>query len=144
VQALDALADRLEVRQQAAEPAVVDVRHAGLLGRVLDRVAGLLLRADEQHDAALVRDVRGELLRLAQQLLGLEQVDDVDAAVLAVDEATHLRIPAAGLVAEVHAGLQQLSDPDLGHGSCSLVDAARVKPAGTSGTRHECRAGPRR
>ena len=33
VQALDALADRLEVRQQAAEPAVVDVRHAGRLGR---------------------------------------------------------------------------------------------------------------
>ena len=57
VQALDALVDRLEVRQQAAEPAVVDVRHAGLLGRVLDRVAGLLLRADEQHGAALVGDV---------------------------------------------------------------------------------------
>src|SRR3712207_8159321 len=32
VQALDALADRLEVRQQAAEPAVVDVGHAGALG----------------------------------------------------------------------------------------------------------------
>ena len=29
VQALDALVDRLEVREQAAEPAVVDVRHAG-------------------------------------------------------------------------------------------------------------------
>src|SRR3712207_9383646 len=39
VQALDALADRLEVRQQAAEPAVVDVGHAGALGGVLDGVA---------------------------------------------------------------------------------------------------------
>ena len=54
--------------------------------------------------------------------LGLEQVDDVDAAALAVDEAAHLRVPAARLVAEVHTGLQQLPDPDfLSHGYVSLV-----------------------
>ena len=54
VQAPDPLAHRLEVRQQAAEPAVVDVRHAGRLGDLLDRVARLLLGADEQHRAAAV------------------------------------------------------------------------------------------
>ena len=63
VQALDALRDRLEVRQQAAEPAVVDVRHAGGLGDLLDGVAGLLLGADEQDRAAAVGDAVGELLR---------------------------------------------------------------------------------
>src|SRR5687767_3078191 len=68
-----------------------------------------------------------ELLGLTQQRLGLQKVDDVDAAVLAVDEPAHLRVPAAGLVAEVHAGLQQLSDPNLGHGSCSLNDDAGRK-----------------
>ena len=57
VQALDAQRDRLEVRQQAAEPAVVDVRHAGRLGDLLDAVAGLLLGADEQHGAAAVGDL---------------------------------------------------------------------------------------
>ena len=48
----DALADGLEVGEHAAEPALVDVRHADLLGVALDRVLRLLLRADEQHGAA--------------------------------------------------------------------------------------------
>ena len=115
VQALDPPRDRLEVGQQAAEPAVVDVRHVGRLSGVLDRVAGLLLGADEHHGAAAARDVGGELLRLLEQLLGLLQVDDVDAVALAEDEATHLRVPAARLVAEMHAGLQQLPDSHLSH-----------------------------
>jgi hypothetical protein len=57
---------------------------------------------------------RRELLRLLEQALRLQQVDDVDAAALAVDEAAHLRVPAARLVAEVDSGLQQLLDADLG------------------------------
>ena len=65
-------------------------------------------------------DLASELLRLLEQRLGLEQVDDVDAAALAVDEAAHLGVPAARLVAEVHSGLQQLPDADVGHGECSL------------------------
>ena len=55
----------------------------------------------------------GEVLRLLEQRLRLEQVDDVDAVALAVDEPAHLRVPAARLVAEVDAGLQQLLDADL-------------------------------
>ena len=58
VQAADALVDRLEVGQQAAEPAVVDVGHVGRLGDLLDGVAGLLLGADEQHRAAAVGERR--------------------------------------------------------------------------------------
>src|SRR5581483_3617014 len=115
VQALDPARDRLEVREQAAEPAVVDVRHGGRLGDLLDRVAGLLLRADEQHGAAATGDVAREGLRLVQQRLRLETVDDVDAATLAVDVAAHLGVPATRLVAEVDAGLQQLADSYLSH-----------------------------
>ena len=131
VQALDALADGLEVRQQATEPAVVDVRHAGRLGAVLDRVTGLLLRADEEDDAAAVGQCGGELLGILEQRLRLQEVDDVDAAALAVDEAAHLRVPASRLVAEVDAGLQELAELDLGHGAAPLclrvvVDCARA------------------
>ena len=97
VQAADALVDGLEVRQQAAEPAVVDVGHAGGLGDVLDGVASLLLGAHEQHDAAALGQLAGELARLLEQALRLQQIDDVDAAALAVDEAAHLGVPAAGL-----------------------------------------------
>ena len=80
VQAPDALVDRLEVREQAAEPAVVDVRHAGALRDLLDGVARLLLRADEEDRAAAAGELGGELLRLVEQPLRLQQVDDVDAA----------------------------------------------------------------
>jgi hypothetical protein len=40
---------------------VVDVGHAGRLGDFAHGVARLLLRADEQHGAAAVRDGAGEL-----------------------------------------------------------------------------------
>ena len=52
VQAADALVDRLEVREQPAQPALVDVRHAAAVGGFLDRVAGLLLGAHEQDRPA--------------------------------------------------------------------------------------------
>ena len=114
VQPLDALGDGLEVGEQTTQPALVDVRHAAGLRGLLDRVAGLLLRAHEQHGAAASREVAGEFLGVVQQTVGLLQVDDVDAVALAEDEAAHLGVPAARLVAEVDPGLQQLSDTDLG------------------------------
>ena len=60
VQALDALRDGLEVREHAAQPAVVDVRHAAGLRDLLDGVARLLLGPDEQDRAAAVGDALGE------------------------------------------------------------------------------------
>jgi hypothetical protein len=52
---VDALRDRLEVGEHAAEPTLVDVGHAALLGVAADRVLGLLLGADE-HDRAAAGD----------------------------------------------------------------------------------------
>ena len=77
-------------------------------------------------------------LRLLEQRLRLEQVDDVDAAALAVDEAAHLGVPAARLVAEVDAGLQQLLDPDLGHGGAPLVGCVMQPGHEASRTRRRC------
>ncbi len=62
--------------------------------------------------------------------LGLEQVDDVDAAALAEDEAAHLGVPAARLVAEVHTGLQQLLDSYLSHGNAPF-DRVGLQPGRT-------------
>ena len=64
------------------------------IGPVLDRVARLLLGADEEHGAALAGDLGGEVARLVEQLLGLQQVDDVDPVALAVDVTAHARVPA--------------------------------------------------
>ena len=115
VQTLDPQRDGLEVRQQAAEPAVVHERHVRRFGVLADRVPSLLLGAHEQHGAAAPGHLRGEVLRVLQERLGLEEVDDVVAVALAEDEAAHLGVPATGLVAEMDAGLQQLFDTDLSH-----------------------------
>jgi hypothetical protein len=58
VQAIDAVGDRAPVRQQPAEPAVVDVRHADALGLLLDGTLALLLRADEEDRAAALARLR--------------------------------------------------------------------------------------
>src|SRR5205823_11261991 len=109
------------------------VRHVRPLRRLLDGVARLLLRPDKHDGAAARCHARGELLRLRQQLLGLLQIDDVDPAALAEYEAAHLRVPAARLVAEVHAGLQQLLDSYPSHENSLVV--WYWQPGGLSTTR---------
>ena len=83
-----------------------DERHADARRLVPDGVLGLLLRADEEDRAAALGDVARKVVRVLDELLRLLQVDDVDAAALGEDEALHLRVPAACLVAEVNSSLQ--------------------------------------
>ena len=62
VQVRDPVGDRPPVRQQPAEPAVGDVRHADAAGLLRDRVLRLLLRADEEDRAAALREVAREVV----------------------------------------------------------------------------------
>ena len=134
VQVGDPVGDGAPVRQQAAEPAIGDVRHAdaGSLGG--NGVLRLLLRADEKHRPAAGGEVAREVVRLLEKVGGLGQIDDVDAAALREDEALHLRIPATGLVAEVDSGLQELTHGDNCQGSGPLSWLVAVQPAGAGGT----------
>ena len=78
--AREALGDRLEVGEEATEPALV---HVGLAdaGRLLgDGLLGLLLGADEEDGAAVGDRLLDELVRLVDVRQRLLQVDDVDAA----------------------------------------------------------------
>ena len=109
------LADGLEVREHAAQPPLVDVRHADLLGVALDRVLRLLLRADEEHGATVGDEVADEAVGGLDPNQRLLEIDDVDAAALTEDEALHLRVPTAGLVSEVDTGFEQLLHGDDGH-----------------------------
>jgi hypothetical protein len=45
----------------------------------------------------------------------LLEVDQVDVVALPVDERLHLRVPTAGLVPEVDAGVDELLDVDDRH-----------------------------
>ena len=65
-------------------------------------------------------DVAHLVVRLLEQPHRLLQIDDVDPGALTEDEAAHLGVPPAGLVAEVDASLEQLAHRGRGHGS-SLI-----------------------
>ncbi len=115
MQAGDARRHRVEVGEQSPQPTLVYVWHLAAIGPFLNRVAGLLLGADEQHGSAAAGQLAGEAPGVLKQRLGLKQIDDVDPIQLAEDEAAHIGIPTAGLVAEVNSGLQQLLKACLWH-----------------------------
>ena len=92
--------------------------HAARLA--LDRLLRLLLRADEQHAAAVGDVLPHEPVRGVDAVERLVQVDDVDPVALTEDETPHLRVPAPGLVTEMDSGLQQLLHAYDGHGRASL------------------------
>ncbi|MBV6416709.1 MAG: hypothetical protein CMLOHMNK_01324 [Steroidobacteraceae bacterium] len=125
---LDGLADRLEVGQHAAEPALVDERHRAAQGFRLHGIARGALGADEQHGAAVGDHALHEVRRLLVEGLRLLEVDDVDAIALTEDERGHLRVPEAGLVSEMDARFQHLSHGHAGHKNSCRVEPPRRPP----------------
>ena len=115
----DPLGDRVKVGEHPALPPLVDVGHVAALGVGLYGVLGLFLGADEQDHASASDEVPNEDVGALEMGQGLTKVDYVDASLVAVDEAFHLRVPSAGLVAELDPGLQQLLHGDDSH-ACLL------------------------
>jgi hypothetical protein len=113
LEARDRVGHGLPVGQRAAEPAMVHVVLGRALGRFRDRLRGLALGADEEDAAALRDGLAHRLQRRIEQRHGLGQVDDVDAVARAVDIRPHARVPAVGLVAEVHARFEKLAQCKL-------------------------------
>ena len=129
----DALGDRLEVREHAAEPPLVHVGHAALVGVALDGVLRLLLGADEEDRAATGDEIADEAVGLLDAGQRLLQIDDVDAVALTEDETLHLRVPPTGLVTEVCSGLQHLTHADDSHGVLLVaVDRTGRRPKATA------------
>src|SRR5262249_8652702 len=119
--AVDRLLDRLEIGEHAAEPAGVHVEGTAALRFLANGVLRLLLRADEEHLAALRGEIADEVVRVAEQLHGLLQIDDVDAVAGTEDVGLHLGVPAARLMAEVDPRLEQIFHGDISH-TGSLID----------------------
>ena len=107
----------LEVGEHPTEPAVVHVRHSTARSEVLNRLPRLLLGADEQHGATIGHGAADKTVGGVDAFQRLLKIDDVDPVALTEDEPTHLRVPAAGLMAEVNSGGQQLFHSDNSHGS---------------------------
>ena len=127
--AVHAGADGHEVGQHAAEPTGVHVGHAATVRSIGDGLLGLLLRAHEQHGAALLGQLGHERVRLVEAHEGLLEVDDVDVPAAAEDVRLHLGVPTARLMAEVAARIEQRGNADFRHDSLhSLVLCARSSP----------------
>ena len=109
------VADRAEVGERAPEPAVADIGHAAAAGLAGDRLGPLPLGAHKQHQAAGGGDLLEILAGPEQTADRLADVDDVDEVLAAVDVGPHLRVPAAGAVAEMHAGFDQFLGQDVRH-----------------------------
>src|SRR5688572_801999 len=120
----DLLLDGLEVREQAAEPALGDMHGVAAIGLLLHDRLELALRADEQNVVTPHDDVAHELLRKLELTQRLLQVDDVDAVALGEDEPAHLGVPPARLMAEVNARFEELLQRWLHANRCP----SRVSP----------------
>jgi len=125
LQASNLLPDRLEVGQHTAEPALRDVEAVRPLGLLLEDVAKLVLRADEEETVASHDHLASRALRILEAVQRLAEVDDVDPVAFGEDELAHLRVPPAGLVSEVDARLQKLVESYLLH-TYSLVDVGPI------------------
>src|SRR4029077_17937836 len=103
----------------ATQPAVVDEGHVDPARVTGDDLLGLLLRPDEQDDPATTAEPLHEGVRFLEPGQGLLEVDDVDPGTLPEEVPLHLRVPPSGLVAEVHARLEELPPGHDRHGACS-------------------------
>src|SRR5712692_8830382 len=106
---LDRLADGLEVREHPAEPAMIDEGRAAALRLLADDLARLTLGSDEQKGALDGGKLAHEFHRLLIHHHRLLEIDDVDLVAMTEDEGRHLRVPVAGLVAEMYARFEHLT-----------------------------------
>ncbi len=109
LEALDGLADRLEVGQHASEPAMVDKGHATAHRLFANGFAGGALGADEEHLAAVGRQGAHEIDGILVERQRLFEIDDVNLVTVPEDKGTHLGVPVTGLVTEMNTGLQHLT-----------------------------------
>ena len=110
LEVLDARQDRLEVGEHAADVALRDEGLPAPDGLLGERDLGLLLGPHEEDLAVRLGDAAHEVQGLLQQRQRLVQVDNMDPGPLGEDVALHLGVPPLGLVPEVDAGLEQLSN----------------------------------
>ena len=110
----DRLLHGLEVRERAAEPALINVAAASALGLFDDRVAAAALGVHEEDLAAASGEFANELFSFGKLFNRLFEVDDMNLVAGAEDVLSHLGVPEAGLVAEVATGFEHFTHAD-GH-----------------------------
>ncbi len=120
LQAVDGLLQGPEIGQQTAQPTLTDIGLTATLCLHTHHIPGRTLGTHEQHHrlaAIPTLQRRKPPHRPAVQQQGLLQIDDVNAIALAVQVGRHLRVPVAGLMAEMEPSLQHFTHAYLAHAS---------------------------
>src|SRR5580692_4503057 len=86
---------------------MIDVEHSAAVGFLGHRFLRLALGSQEKNGLAAAALLAYKAGSLAKQLQCLLQVNDVNSISFAEDIFLHLRVPAAGLMAEMNSSLQQ-------------------------------------
>src|SRR5215475_6707205 len=109
LESLDRFLNCLEIGQQTAEPALVDVELIAAKRLLFDRILGLTFRSDKKHGlvGALTRHVLEELHCLFKHPLSFLQIDDVNAVAFPKNILLHFRVPTTNLMPEVDSRFEQ-------------------------------------
>lgn len=125
LEAGDGALDGFVIGEGAAEPAFGDVKLIAGFGGFLDGFLGLFFGADEE-DLTAGADFGAEEFASGLELgESLAEVDDVNAVAGVEDEFFHLRVPSAGLMAEMDARVEQFLDPNTDHNFPFVRDGPR-------------------
>src|SRR5688572_1122657 len=123
---------------------MIDEGHLAAQRLLAHDLARLALGADEEDRPAVRRQLARELERVLVQLQGLFQVDDVDLVAVTEDVRRHLRVPVAGLMAEMDPRLQHLTHSyrhaELQYLGLMVCRTGRLHP-GSQGSRGTLNAG---
>ena len=117
---LERLLNSREISERTTEPAVNSEGHTGRLSGSADDFLSLWLGRDEEHFLALGGDVFEVSSSGGEARVRLLEVDDRHAITVVENKRTGFRIPATGLVAEVHASVEEVFYGDV-HGIFSSV-----------------------
>ncbi len=138
VQAFNALADRLEISEHSAEPAVLNIEHFCAVGLFVNGFLGLLLGSDKKNRSSGGRCFHYKIISGFEHFDGLLQIDDIDPVTSAKDIRFHLRVPPLRLVAEMHPSFKQFLHADIRHFHSpfiSVLSAAAVIRTPSSNSR---------
>src|SRR5580704_11971794 len=104
---LNRFLNRLEIRQQAPQPAMINVIVTAPFCFFFHGILCLALGSNKQEGLAIDRLLVHELHRFFEQPLGLLKIYDVNAVALSEDIVLHLRVPPPDLVSKMDAGFKQ-------------------------------------
>ena len=114
-QAFDRLLNRFIVCQHAAQPTMVNIRHACTLRLFFNDIACLTFGTNKQNSTFVRHQTANNFLRLLEQWNSFFQVNNVNFITHTKNVLSHFGVPVTSLVTEMHTGFNHLAHSNLRH-----------------------------